>query len=168
MSESILISVKKLLGISEDYEYFDADILMDINSVLMILHQMGVGPDTPMMIEDASARWSDFFDDKTDIQAVKTYIALKVRMMFDPPQSSAHANAINENIKELEWRLYSAESSKNFDPDEYDDYSNSRSSCSRKSHNKSSKKCDYDDSDLNVTYKTDGESLLFYMADDKC
>ncbi len=121
MSESILTSIKKLLGITEEYTFFDADLLMDINSVLMILHQMGVGPSEPMMIEDASATWSDFFDSKTDINAVKTYIALKVRLMFDPPQNSGHVNAINEMIKELEWRLYSAESSENFIVDEEDD-----------------------------------------------
>lgn len=121
MSESILTSIKKLLGIAEEYEFFDADLLMDINSVLMILHQMGVGPKEPMMIEDASATWSDFFDGKTDINAVKTYIALKVRLMFDPPQNSGHVNAINEMIKELEWRLYSAESSENFIVDEEDE-----------------------------------------------
>lgn len=121
MSESILTSIKKLLGIAEDYNFFDADLLMDINSVLMILHQMGIGPKEPMMIEDASATWSDFFDGKVDINAVKTYIALKVRLMFDPPQNSGHANAIAETIKELEWRLYSAESSKNFIVDEEDE-----------------------------------------------
>lgn len=120
MSESILISIKKLLGMTEDYPYFDADVLMDINSVLMILYQMGVGPKEPMTIVDESATWSDFFDDKIDINAVKTYIALKVKLMFDPPQSSSHLNAINEMIKELEWRLYSAESSENFVIDEED------------------------------------------------
>lgn len=115
MSESILTSVKKRLGIAEDYTFFDADLLMDINTVLMILHQMGVGPTEPMEITDASTVWSDFFDGKTDISAVKTYIALKVKLMFDPPQNSGHTNAINETIRELEWRLYSAPSGKNFD-----------------------------------------------------
>ena len=115
MSESILISIKKLLGIAPEYTHFDADILMHINTALMILHQMGVGPKEPMMIIDASAFWSDFFEDKADIAAVKTWIALKVRLLFDPPQNASHINAINENLKELEWRLYSASSSKNFD-----------------------------------------------------
>ena len=115
MSESILTSVKKLLGIAEDYTFFDADLLMDINTVLMILHQMGVGPEEPMYISDASTVWADLFGEKTDIQAVKTYIALKVKLMFDPPQNSGHTNAINETIRELEWRLYSAPSSNNFD-----------------------------------------------------
>ena len=115
MSESILVSIKKLLGIDSEYTHFDADIIMHINSALMILHQEGVGPDEPMMIEDGSTTWDEFFGDKNDIAAVKTWLGLKVRLVFDPPQNSAHINAINENLKELEWRLYSAKSSKNFD-----------------------------------------------------
>ena len=118
MSDSILTSVKKLLGITEDYTYFDADIITDINSVFMILHQMGVGSKEVFSIEDKTAKWSDFLGEAGDIAAVKTYVALKVRLMFDPPASAQHSNAINENIKELEWRLYSAESSENFIPEE--------------------------------------------------
>ena len=72
MSESILTSIKKLIGIAEDYTFFDADVLMDINTVLMILYQMGVGPSEPFMITDASATWSDFLADKTDLNSVKT------------------------------------------------------------------------------------------------
>ena len=114
MSESILTSIKKLLGIAPEYTHFDADIIMHINTALMILHQMGVGPSEPMMISDDATTWGDFFGSKIDINAVKTWMGLKVRLVFDPPQNSAHINAINENIKELEWRLYSAPSSENF------------------------------------------------------
>ena len=122
MLESILISIKKKLGIAEDYEHFDADVIMDINTVFMILYQMGVGPkDAPFMIEDDGPTWEDFLGDAKDLQAVQTYIALKVKLMFDPPVSSAHMQAINDTIKELEWRLYSAESSANFDPDKIED-----------------------------------------------
>ena len=122
MLESILISIKKKLGIAEDYEHFDADVIMDINTVFMILYQMGVGPkDAPFMIEDDGSTWEDFLGDAKDLQAVQTYIALKVRLMFDPPVSSAHMQAINDTIKELEWRLYSAESSDNFDPDKIEE-----------------------------------------------
>lgn len=129
MYESILISIKKLLGIAEDYEHFDPDLIMHINTVFMILHQMGVGPkETPFMIEDANAIWDDFIKDVKDLQPVKTYIALKVKLVFDPPTSSSHLQAINDTIKELEWRLYSAESSDNFDPDKieevYSDFPN--------------------------------------------
>ena len=129
MYESILISIKKLLGIAEDYDHFDPDLIMHINTVFMILHQMGVGPkEAPFMIEDANAIWDDFIGDAKDLQPVKTYIALKVRLAFDPPAASAHMQAITDTIKELEWRLYSAESSDNFDPDKieevYSDFPN--------------------------------------------
>lgn len=129
MYESILISIKKKLGIAEDYPFFDVDIIMDINTVFMILYQMGVGPkEAPFEIEDADATWADFLQDAKDLIAVKSYIALKVKLMFDPPVSSAHMQAIQENIKELEWRLYSAESSDNFDPSKIEDIYNDMSS----------------------------------------
>ena len=105
MSESILNSIKKLLGIDEAYEHFDADVIMHINTVFMILYQLGVGPSTPFSISDASAIWSDFLESATDLAGVKSYIYAKVRMVFDPPQSSAVAEALKANIAELEWRL---------------------------------------------------------------
>ena len=105
MSDSILTSIKKLLGLTEEYTYFDADILMHINMAFMVLYQIGVGPKTAFSIEDASATWSDFMGDSTDLAGVKTYIYLKVRQVFDPPQSSAAMEAIKEQIAELEWRL---------------------------------------------------------------
>ena len=122
MYDSILISVKKLIGLSEDYNYFNPDLIIDINSVLMILYQMGVGSKTPFHIEDDSETWQDFFgEDVVDIDAVKTYVALKVKLMFDPPVASAHMQAIQETIKELEWRLYSVESAGNFIVEEASD-----------------------------------------------
>lgn len=126
MYESILISIKKLLGIAEDYDHFDPDLIMHINTVFMILYQMGVGPkEAPFVIEDDSPTWDNFIKDAKDLQPVKTYIALKVKLVFDPPTSSSHLQAINDTIKELEWRLYSAESSDNFDPDKIEEvYSN--------------------------------------------
>ena len=105
MSESILTSIKKLLGIDEDYTFFDADVLMHINTVFMILYQLGVGPSTPFSISDKSAVWSDFVGNATDLAGVKTYIFLKVKLVFDPPQSSAAIEAIKQNAAELEWRL---------------------------------------------------------------
>lgn len=105
MTESILTSVKKMLGIDESYTFFDADIIMHINTVFMILYQMGVGPSTPFSISDASATWSDFFGGATDLEGVKSYMYARVRMVFDPPQSSAVAEALKANINELEWRL---------------------------------------------------------------
>lgn len=103
--ESILTSVKKMLGIPEDYEHFDADIIMHINSVFMILTQLGVGPAEGFTIMDEDAIWSDFIQDKKTIESVKSYMYLKVRLLFDPPLSSAVLDSMNRLISELEWRL---------------------------------------------------------------
>ena len=108
--ESILTSIKKLLGISEEYEQFDQDIIMHINTVFMNLTQLGVGPDKGFYIEDADATWDDFvnLDKNIPLQAVKTYIYLKVKLLFDPPLSSAVIESTNNMIAELEWRLNAA------------------------------------------------------------
>ena len=104
--ESILTSIKKLLGIAEEYEHFDNDIIMHINSVFMILTQLGVGPSKGFVITDSSASWDDFLPEGGEkLQAVKTYIYMKVRLMFDPPTSSAVIESMNRMINELEWRL---------------------------------------------------------------
>lgn len=105
MDDSILISIKKLLGIGEDDEQFDPDILMHINSVFMILTQIGVGPESGFSIQDDSSKWADFVSDINKIEAIKSYIYLKVRLLFDPPTSSSIMEAINSLISELEWRL---------------------------------------------------------------
>lgn len=103
--DSILTSIKKLLGITEDYEHFDQDIIMHINSVFMILTQMGVGPAEGFRIEDDSSTWSDFTSDLKVLESVKSYIYLKVRLLFDPPTSSSVLDSTNRLISELEWRL---------------------------------------------------------------
>lgn len=103
--ESILTSIKKLLGITEEYTHFDDDIIMHINSVFMILNQLGVGPKEGFYIEDDSAYWEDFISDLSQLQAVKSYIHLKVKLLFDPPASSAVMECIKQMIAELEWRL---------------------------------------------------------------
>lgn len=104
--ESILTSIKKLLGIAEEYEHFDADIIMHINSVFMTLTQLGVGPSGGFYIEDEQAVWTDYIPDMTKLQAVKTYIYLKVRLLFDPSSlGSATLAAYERQIQELEWRL---------------------------------------------------------------
>lgn len=103
--DSILTSVKKMLGITEEYEQFDTDIIIHINSVFMILHQLGVGPDKPFTISDKESKWSEFIGDADNIEAVKTYMYMKVKLLFDPPQSSTVAEASNNIISELEWRL---------------------------------------------------------------
>lgn len=106
--DSILTSVKKLLGLTEDYTAFDADLIMHINSVFMILHQMGVGPEDGFAIVDETDRWADFMANGAGLNAVKSYIALKVRLLFDPPQSSVTMEAVKNEIAELEWRIYAA------------------------------------------------------------
>lgn len=107
MDESILTSIKKLLGISEEYTQFDNDIIMHINTVFMNLTQLGVGPSAGFYIEDDSTSWSDFVDieNNAPLQAIKTYIYLKVKLLFDPPLSSSVIEAMNRQIAELEWRL---------------------------------------------------------------
>lgn len=103
--ESILTSIKKLLGIDEEYEHFDSDIIMHINSVFMILNQLGVGPSEGFSIQDSKSVWIDFIPAGSNLEAVKSYMHLKVKLMFDPPSSSAVMDAINRTIAELEWRL---------------------------------------------------------------
>ncbi len=104
MITSILTSIKKALGIEEEYTHFDPDIIMHINSAFFVLHQLGVGPETPFSIKDKSATWDEFIDaDKLEL--VKTYIYMVVRRAFDPPSNSAHLNALSEMIKEYEWRM---------------------------------------------------------------
>ena len=105
--ESILTSIKKMLGIDEEYTHFDADIIMHINSVLMILTQLGVGPAEGFMIEDDASTWVDFIPEANAAQlhAVKSYIFMKVKLIFDPPLSSAVIESYNRQIAEFEWRL---------------------------------------------------------------
>lgn len=103
--ESILTSIKKLLGITEEYEYFDADIIMYINSVFFILNQLGVGTEEPFSIKDKNETWEEFISDISKIELVKSYVYLKVKLLFDPPLSSATIEAINRQISEFEWRL---------------------------------------------------------------
>jgi hypothetical protein len=106
MDESILNSVKKLLGgLVPEYTAFDDQIIMHINSVFQILYQLGVGPSVPFTIEDDSAVWGDFTDDISTLSMVKSYMGLKVQQMFDPPQGGAVAEAAKRMIDEMEWRL---------------------------------------------------------------
>lgn len=103
--DSILNGTKKALGISDDYNVFDADILMHINSVFGTLTQLGIGPAEGFMIEDDTIEWAAFLGADVRYNAAKTYTYLRVRLLFDPPQSSYLINAMNEQMRELEWRL---------------------------------------------------------------
>lgn len=107
--DSILTSIKKLLGITEKCEDFDADIIMHANSVFMILNQLGVGPPSGFRIADKAAVWSDFIPaDNPQYEAVKSYMGLKVRLLFDPPLSSTVLDSMARMVSEFEWRLREA------------------------------------------------------------
>lgn len=107
MTESILTSIKKLLGIAEEYNNFDTDIVIHINSVLMILRQMGVG--SAFAITGKEEIWLDYLGDETTMaqfNAVKSLIYLRVRMLFDPPTNGTVMQSFKEQIAELEYRVY--------------------------------------------------------------
>jgi len=105
--DSILTSIKKMLGIEEAVTQFDTDIIININSVFMILTQLGVGPLEGFIITDKTDEWDDFLGDVITQEAVKTYIYLKVRLIFDPPSSGFVLDSTERMIKEFEWRLNS-------------------------------------------------------------
>lgn len=112
---NILASIKKLLGINNDITVFDADIILHINTVFASLAQMGVGPkdqqghNIGFELSDGSEEWSAFTSDDILIENVKTYVYIKVKMVFDPPTSSALIDAYTAQARELEWRLYTKE-----------------------------------------------------------
>ncbi len=103
--ESILTSIKKLLGITDEYEHFDQDIVMHINSVFTDLRQIGVGPEEGFFIEDETSVWTDFITEPGKMESVKTYMYLRVKLLFDPPTSSSVIESINRQIEKFEWRL---------------------------------------------------------------
>lgn len=103
--DSILTSIKKLLGIAEEYEHFDTDLIMHINSVFSILTQLGVGPSNGYSISDKYATWDDYIADRSKIEMVKSYIHLKVKLIFDPPANSSVTESMKQMISEFEWRL---------------------------------------------------------------
>lgn len=104
--ESILTSIKKLLGIAESYKQFDTDIIIHINSALMVLNQLGVGPSQGFSIKDETNTWSEFIpEDRYDMESIKSYVYMKVRLLFDPPASSAAITSMEKLISELEFRI---------------------------------------------------------------
>lgn len=113
--DSILTSIKKMLGPSAEDTHFDPDIIMHINTVLMDLNQLGVGPEEGFAIADANAKWTDFVPEASmvKLEGIKSYIYLRVRLLFDPPTNSAVIESINKQIDKLEWRInVAAESTK--------------------------------------------------------
>jgi hypothetical protein len=106
MEQSILKSTKKVLQISEDDESFDLDIITHINSAFSILHDLGVGPEDGFAIEDEYVDWAAYLpDDQIKLSKVKTCVYLRTKLLFDPPATTFHLNAVQEQLKEAEWRL---------------------------------------------------------------
>lgn len=103
--DSILINTKKLLGIDKDYDVFDLDIIIHINSAFTVLQQLGVGPRKGFSISGEKETWSDFFGDSEPIEMVKSYLYLKTRLLFDPPNVGVLHEAMERQISEFEWRL---------------------------------------------------------------
>lgn len=103
--DSILTSIKKMLGIAEEYEHFDQDIIIHINSVFMILTQLGIGTSKGFTIKDKTDTWDMFISEPNKMEAVKTYVYLKVKLLFDPPTGSVLSESMKASINELEWRL---------------------------------------------------------------
>lgn len=116
MHESILETVKKLLGLDETYTPFDQDIIVFINSAFMTLHQLNIGPKEGFAIKDYRERWCDFVTNEVNLHGVQQYVYMKVRMVFDPPGNSFVMDALKEQCRELEWRLnVQSESVEEFD-----------------------------------------------------
>ena len=118
MNESILNSIKKLLGIMPEYTDFDPDVMFFINTVFPILRQLGCGPKEGFTITGSETKWSEYLEDDKNLESVKLFIYLKVKLGFDPPAASAHMEAYKETIKELEWRI-KEECEFDFSIDEY-------------------------------------------------
>jgi hypothetical protein len=105
MTDSILDSTKKALNLASDYTAFDQDIILHINSVFSTLNQLGIGPAAGFMISDKVPVWADFLEGDLRLNNVKTYMYLRVRLLFDPPTLGYVIDAMKDQIKELEWRI---------------------------------------------------------------
>lgn len=103
--ESILTSIKKMIGITEDDTHFDSEIIIHINTAFVVLTQLGAGPPEGFTIQDKNSVWSDFLADNKRLEFVKSFVYLKVKLIFDPPLSSAVIESINRTVEELEWRI---------------------------------------------------------------
>ena len=117
--DSILTSIKSMLGVQEDYEHFDMDLVIHINSVLMTLTQIGVGPSEGFAIQDKNAKWTDFIgDDEVKLNSVKSFVYLRVKILFDPPASATVLESLKQIANEFEWRLNVAAESTTSDGEE--------------------------------------------------
>ena len=102
--ESILTSIKAMLGPAEEYEHFDPAIIMHINSALAVVTQVGVGPAEGFVIKDKTAVWTDLAPEGPALELAKSYIYAKVKLKFDPPTTGSHMEALKEEVREYEWR----------------------------------------------------------------
>ena len=105
MQDSILMTIRKLVCGDPYADHFDTDLLVHINACFSILNQLGVGPENGFVVEDETQSWSSYIADNYILNMVKTYITLKVRVIFDPPLTSSVLEAMNKEISQLEWRL---------------------------------------------------------------
>lgn len=105
MDDSILISIKKMLGIDKDYDVFDLDVMININTILSVLYQLGVESAKDFRIRGIEETWADLSNDTVLVSLLKDYIYLRVRILFDPPNNSFLLNSIEDQIKEFEWRI---------------------------------------------------------------
>lgn len=103
--DSILQSVKKYLGIPEEYTHFDQDLLIHIQAPLLELSQIGVGPIGGLSVMGPSETWTNLYGSYKNLSAVRSYVCMRVRLSFDPPTSQALIKAINDQLAELIWRL---------------------------------------------------------------
>lgn len=106
MEESILKTIKQLIGCPDDFEQFDLDLTIHINSAFATLTQLGVGPKEGYRITGPDNVWSEFEEDAKKSSLIKDYVYIKTRLLFDPPTSSALMDSLKEQLKEMEWRLY--------------------------------------------------------------
>ena len=105
MEESILISIKKVIGLASNDESFDEDLFMHINSAIDILRQLGVEIDPSFYLDDDMKTWDEMLPNSSKLQMIKTYLYMKVKKWFDPPQNGTTMDALNTSIAELEWRI---------------------------------------------------------------
>lgn len=114
--DSILNTIKKMLGIDPSDDSYDTDIIININSVIPILSQMGIGPSNGFIVDSATQLWKQYIGDSLiNLEGVKTYIYLKTKLVFDPPTNSIAVDSINNVLKELEWRMMLAVETNNLE-----------------------------------------------------
>ena len=106
MEESILKTIKQLIGCPDDFEQFDLDLMIHINSAFATLTQLGVGPKEGYRITGVDNVWNEFEDDAQKLSLIKDYVYIKTRLLFDPPTTGSLMDSLKEELKEMKWRLY--------------------------------------------------------------